>query len=263
MEEEKLEVIAEEQPLKGRALMRRKLSEMHPDQYGDDYQWPDEEDTDIEAYMEYANGLGERNKSMTEVSQRLADGIKKNPAMADVFLEIIEGRNPMSAIVRAYGKDMLSMDPDSEDFKEIVAAEDERARKMAEDMERTAKSDEEFQDNLDASNAVFEEFAKEKGMDENAFKEFFQSVYDLFATPIFQGLYTKDFLERVYKAINYDGDIEQAIEAGEVQGKNAKIVEGKKRKVGDGIPSFQGSGAQVAPEQPREAPRRRSIWDKG
>jgi hypothetical protein len=135
---------------------------------------------------------------------------------------------------------------------------------QAEEAERSARKDAEFQENLAASEAEFQAFAQEKGMDEKGFGDFFNAFYGMFAAPVFEGVYTKDLLDAAYRAMNYDQDVLDAEKAGEVKAKNAKIVALKREQVGDGLPGLQGSPAAESKEKSSSRlPGRRDIWSAG
>jgi hypothetical protein len=249
----------EKEALKGRARMRQLLSETYPEK-----QYADDSEEDMDDFLARYDELNGKHGKLKELSDRIAEAIRSNPKVAMMFQDIIEKRNPMKSVVSAYGKDVLEMDPESEEFGEIVASQDEHARMQAEEAERSAQKDAEFQQNLAGSEAAFQAFAQEKGMDEKAFGDFFNAFYGMFAAPVFEGVYTKDLLDAAYRALNYEQDVQDAGKAGEVKARNAKIVAMKKEQVGDGLPGLQGSPAAEAKEKsPSRMPGRRDIWSAG
>ncbi|MDR1153535.1 MAG: hypothetical protein LBL04_02395 [Bacteroidales bacterium] len=249
----------EKEALKGRARMRQLLSEVHPEK-----QYADDSEEDMDDFLAQYDELSGKHGKLKESSERIAEAIRSNPKVAMMFQDIIEKRNPLKSIVGTYGKSVLEMDPESEEFGEIVAAEDEHARMQAEEAERSAQKDAEFQQNLADSEAAFQAFAQEKGMDEKGFGDFFNAFYGMFAAPVFEGVYTKDLLDAAYRALNYDQDVQDAEKAGEVKAKNAKIVAMKKEQVGDGLPGLQGSSDLKEKKTAASIfPKMRSGWDAG
>jgi hypothetical protein len=193
-------------------------------------------------------------------ANKLAEGIKKYPAMAGVFGSMAEGKHPLHAIVSGFGKDVMDMDPESEEFANIVKSQDEYSRKQ----EDLGKSDKEFHKNMEESGKVFQEFAESKQMDDKAFSDWFQKFYEYFGVPILSGAYNLEVLQKADDAMNHDDHVAQAqqdgIQAGVVATKNAKIIAKNKDMGGDNIPSLHGSPAPSI-KQP-EAEGKGDIWDK-
>lgn len=228
--------------LKGRARLRAMAQKLYPDkQYADDSE--DDIDDMVDAHEKHA-----------ATSQRLAEGIKAHPGFASVIGSLVEGKHPMHAVVAHYGKDIMGLDPESEEFAQILAADDEHTRKMEEIAMKEAESksgEEEHQKKLSDAGKVLEEFATSKGWDEAATTEFLNKVQEQIVTPILELTYTPEFFEAADKWVNHDEHVDdaqkQGMDAGIAAGKTQKII-AKEQQLGDGIPALRGGGA-VAPKE--------------
>ncbi|MDR1883070.1 MAG: hypothetical protein LBR26_09880 [Prevotella sp.] len=239
-------------PLKGRARLMDYLKSNSPDMSFE---------SDDDAIDHILDQYGRVN----DTSNSLAEGVRKNPRNAALIQSIMGGKNIVPEIVKMYGKSALELDPDSEEFQEIVKAEDERIKEEADKFERTAKQQQEFDDNTRASEAVFQEFAEKNGMDDTQFMEFMQWAYDTIYAPAFSGIYSMDGLEALKKAYDYDADVDSAIQAGEAKGRTQKIVEKIRSENGggDGIPTLSASGGAPKTDAKTGIPsggRRKGSW---
>lgn len=228
-----------------------------------------------EAYLEYAKSrfgesfnpedeesmygtLHEYMRNNDESQNRFAEALTQDPRLAQVMADIIgKKRGSGAALARYFGKDFLSTEEGSPEYEELVKAEEER---MA-DLERSRASQKEFDANIEKSLPVLDEFARENGM-ENC-DAFLDEVYAKILEPIFSGNYTKEVLQMLYKALNYDTDVNEAFTAGNVKGKNERI-EAMKKDIGDGLPKIGGGGKMPENKpKPKKAfnVRTGSVWD--
>ena len=183
---------------------------------------PDDEEGNSSLLMEYIN----HNEDQ---SSKMANALAKDPRLAQALADIVSGkRGSAGALARYFGKDFLSAEEGSPEAEEIAKAEEERKKEL-DDMDSSKK---EYQDNVDASMPAILEYCKEKGCDPD---EFLGKVWDEIVNPIFMGTYSKDLLDKLDKAFNYDKDVNDAMAAGEVKGRNTKINK-MKEDVGDGLP---------------------------
>lgn len=177
-----------------------------------------------------------------EEKKKLSDAITSDPRIAQLLSDIVSGkRNAPGALVRYFGKDYLSAEEGTPEYDEIMAAEEERKA----DADKAAASQKEYNDNLQASIPVIDNFCKDKGEDPD---KFMQDVWDKIVSPIMQGTYTPMLCEMLYKAFNYDKDISDAMEAGEVKGRNTNIQKLRNQPT-DGMPSGLTTAPQKAPQK--------------
>lgn len=179
--------------------------------------------------------LIDRYSKDEEQRKILSDAINKDPRLASVLSDIVSGkRSSGNALVRYYGRDFLSAEEGTPEYDDIAAAEEER-KKETEEM--TAR-EEEYKKNIDDSTPVIEQFCNEKGYNVD---DFLNNVWDKIASPILSGMYTKELLTMLDNAFNYDTDVNDAMKAGEVKGRNMNVNKMRKDKVGDGMPTGLGT----------------------
>lgn len=188
----------------------------------------------------YSEALAYINKN-EEMNNKLAAGLAGDPRMAQAFADIAEGkRTAPGSFVRYFGKGMLSVDEGTPEYEELEKAEEE----FRADLERAAKAREEYDANIEASMPVLAEFCKEKGYEE---EEFLDKLSEIIL-PILSGVYSKDNLERLDKALRYDKDVEDAAIAGEIKGRNTNIRD-MREDVGDGMAKVQSAAPPVMPKR--------------
>ncbi|GAB6121085.1 hypothetical protein [Dysgonomonas termitidis] len=241
----------EEQPLRGRSRMMDYLKSNSPDMI-------------FESDDDAIDHILDRYGKVNDTSNKLAEGVRKNPRNAALLQSIMSGNNMLPDIVKMYGKSILELDPESEEFKEIIQAEDERMKSEQDAFDRTAKQQQEFEDNISKSEEVFKAFAENNGMTEEQFSEFLQWAYDTIYMPAFSGVYSTEGLEALKKAYDYDTDVDSAIKAGEAKGRTQKIVEKVRNDNGggDGVPTLGATSGkpQNKPEERISTPRKNGSW---
>lgn len=209
---------------------------------GDAYDEADEK-KNRKGLMDYVN----RNK---EGTARLTDAMRKEPRFAQALLDVANGkRGAHAALARYFGKDFLTAGEGTPEYDEIMAAEDERLKEM----EASAKAKEEYAANYEASIPVIEAFCKEKGYD---FDDFRDRIWTEVALPIMEGRYTQEFLTLLDKAMTYDKDVQDAMVAGEVKGRNANINSLRRNRE---IPAVVTGGGAAIKDEPK---KRRTFFDR-
>ena len=196
---------------------------------------PDDEEASSEAVMNFLNSSNESKK-------RIADALKNDPRLAQMIADIVSGkRGAAASAVRYFGKDFLNAEEGSEDYEEIIKAEEER-KKEQEAMEASQK---EYEENITKTMPYVEEFCKEKGYN---IDEFLTKIWDEVIAPIESGLYSTHLCNIIDKGLNYDKDVNDALKAGEIKGRNENIHKLKQEK-GDGLPSISGSEQVQQPKK--------------
>lgn len=189
-----------------------------------------------------------RNEEQKKI---LADAINNDPRLASVLSDIVAGkRSGANALVRYYGRDFLSAEEGTPEYDDIVAAEEERKK----DAESRAAREEEYKKNIDESTPIIEEFCKSKGYKVD---DFLNDVWDKVAAPILSGKYTTELLAMLDKGFNYDNDVNDAMKAGEVKGRNENVNKLRNDQIGDGMPT----GLGTKTKETRKPARSNSILD--
>lgn len=215
--------------------LRKLLSEEIPDYSEDD------DESAAEMLMGYINGNREqRNK--------LAEAFQQDPRLAQMLADIVNGkRGASNAMVRYFGKDMLTAEEGSPEYDDIQAAEEERKQEM----EAMEAGRQEYNNNLEKSMPLVEEWCQEKGYD---IEEFLDKVWTSVISPIMSGNYSREICDFLDKGLNYDKDTQDALAAGVVQGRNENINKLKEER-GDGLPK----GITSVPGNPTQRKRNSII----
>lgn len=247
--------VVESAPLKGVARLK-------------DYLANNNSDASFEQNDDMIDYLLDRYNGLQGTSNKIAEGIKANPRNAALIEAIMSGDNMYPHVAKIYGKSIRELDPESDEFKAIIEAEEAKIKEDQEAFDRSAQSEKEFNDNLDKSGAIFEEFAKNNNLDEAQFSDILKWAYETIYKPAFIGLYTVEGLEALKKAYDYDNDMDTALEAGEAKGRTQKIRAESGDGVGDGIPSLGGSSGKAILSKASNSgteivgKRNRSGWDQ-
>lgn len=177
-----------------------------------------------------------------EQNEQLTNILERDPRMAQMLADVVQGkRNAPSAMARYFGSDMMNYSEESPEYGEIMAADEER---LAEAQE-IARNKAEYENNLEMSRPVIEEFCNYKGYEP---EQFMDSAWEQLVLPILSGKYTKEVCMALDKAISYDRDIQDAFEAGNVKGRNTNIQR-MKTDFGDGLPKGLNSAAPAQEER--------------
>lgn len=244
MEEEKKNeqtpvVVTEE--VKVRPL-RRMAKEKYPDfNPENDSDWDEKED-------ELAEELEGSVKSYKDAESKLDEIISTDPELADVLNDMIVNKTPFrAAIAKHYSQEDLIPVEGEEDFDAYQSAYEERVNKKA---ARDAR-DAEIAANEENSLKALDEFAAEKGMDDDGKAAFIGYINNIFDEMLYKKL-TPEILGAFYNSMNHDNDVAAAKEAGEIEGRNenieAQIAEEDAIAEGDGLPEIEKGGAVPEPE---------------
>ncbi len=210
--------------------------------FGDEFSIDDPTSQDL--LLQYVHMNSEQNERLKEVLER-------DPRMAQMLLDMIQGkRNAHSAVARYFGRSLMDVDEDSPEFEEMMLADEEHK----EEVMRMANDRKEYEANLQESRPVIEEFCREHGYDP---AEFMDNVWDQIVFPIMAGRYTHEVCTALDHALTYDKDVEDAFAAGDIKGRNTSIQR-MKQDFGDGLPKGMASAAPVA--EPK--PKRNSLIEK-
>lgn len=179
-----------------------------------------------------------------EQNEMLADALERDPRLAQMLADMLEGRrNAHSAMARYFGRSLLNIDEDSPEYEEMMMADEERR----EEVFRLAQNRREYEENLEMSRPVIESFCKQHGYDPSDFMEL---VWEQLVFPILSGTYSYEVCTALDHALTYDRDVENAFAAGDVKGRNTSIRR-MKEDLGDGMPKGMSSVAPETSSKPR------------
>ena len=189
--------------------------------------------------------------SVVEQNRRLAGMLERDPRLAQMLLDMVNGkRNAHSAIVRYYGRALMEVDENSPEFEEMMNADEERQQEAL----RMANDRNEYEANLRESQPVIEAFCRERGYEP---AEFMDNVWEQVVFPIMAGRYTDEVCTALDHALTYEKDVEDAFAAGDIKGRNTSIMR-MKDEFGDGLPKGVASVSPVV--EPKR--KRNSLIEK-
>ncbi len=225
-----------------RDLTMERMKARYPDRsYDDDEALFGQINDDYDDYDKKLSESQGREKAFSEM-------FYKNPKAARLMMEWKDGKDPVASLISIYGKeDILAAIDDPERLQAIEEANKDFA-------ERLAKSDEydaQYEKNFPESARAIDEWAEQKGIDENTVNELGTMLAEICGNFIV-GKFTPETFEMLMKAKNYDADVEQAQAEGEVAGRNAKIEEKlRKGKQGDGTVALDGKNGNAGSTKPK------------
>ena len=173
-------------------------------------------------------------------NSRLAELAANDPKFAALLSSIASeggGSFPYNT-AKIYGKDFLSMEGEAlDDFEKGYQ---ENLAKIAEDnaaLEAANRNIEEYQGNLEA-------FGKDNGLSEDELSGLNETIYR-FVMDALNGVIPPEFIEYTWKGMNYDADVQEAADAGVVEGKNGNI-RAEMKKIAEVAPV--GGGVTASPK---------------
>ena len=215
-------------------------------EYFSDKDLSDEEiDASAEAMI---NELMDYQKTGQEANAKLIEIFEAEPEIASFMSDLMKGATVPVALARNFDLDGITPQEGEPDYGEWASAAEERKAKA----QSNSKYQEELTANKVESSKAFTDFEKEKGMSQEEADAFIDKV-EGFLADIYKGRVTKDFLDAMYKATDYESALTNARKESELKGKNASVDLQKKnysKPKGDGLPEVKGTGgATDTPKQ--------------
>lgn len=175
-----------------------------------------------DAIDEYETFVCNRYEKLLEAQNELNDQMQNNPATSTFVSDVADEK---------------ITDPDHS-LREI---------------EKTIK------ENVKKSTRSIEQFMRDKKMSDEELENFIERICDV-CNHVFTGDLCEDILELLYKGLRYDNDLVCAEQAGEVKGRNHRIVMERRDATGDTIPALRNTGSP-SDEKSRRPRRPGSVWD--
>lgn len=233
--------MAETEPVKSkRDLVRERLAGKYPDrdfededvffgQINDDF---DDDETQLSGYRE-------REKA-------LSDMFMSDPRSAAFITDWRKGEDPAIGLIRRFGTEIKDVIDDPARQEEIAAANKEYVERVANEKHL----EEEYQKNLDASLQSIDALQQKNGLTDDDIDRAMAWLQGIITDGI-MGKFAPETIEMAMKAINHDGDVDEAAREGELRGRNSKIEE-RLRSVrkGDGLAQLDGKNGNSAPRRP-------------
>lgn len=167
-------------------------------------------------------------------NDELVNLFEQNPEVAEFTKAVINGTDPKVAAAIYISETLAPEEGEqgSEEYKKEMSKRKEQAEKQEKDKK-------EFIANIEKSDAIIKEFAKENNINEKELKPFLEDLSNELIS-FNKGIATKSFLLTVLKGKNFDKKIKEAEDAAYLRGKNEKIkLVAAKKNDGDGLPSIK------------------------
>ena len=215
----------------------------------------DNEDPEVRyaAFEKYDDDTQEQMNKYKENDGKLKDLFSRDPRFAAFMSDAVGGKPVPASFARYFGKDILDMSGDEAKMAELNEANQEYLNRVAE----SNKLREEQEQNMNASAEDMANFKTEKSMSDEEFEKFIGKCYSVIENAL-MGKIDKSFMEMMYKGLNYEKDIQDAADAGVIEGRNQKIDDTLKTRLGDGIPKLD-SGGKTEKAASR-IPRKRDFY---
>lgn len=181
----------------------------------------DDDEVSSSQLMEYINRGKEQRKAFSDV-------LTSDPRLAQVFSDVAsKKRGAGAAFARYFGKELVNAEEGSPEYDEIAKAEEERKSEL-ESMLAQQKS---YKDNVEKSLPILTKLCEEKGIDQ---EQYMDDVWKKVIEPMVLGNLHEPF-QLLMNGFNHDKDVEDAMAAGEVKGRNTNINRMREER-GDGMP---------------------------
>lgn len=210
---------------------------------------PEAEDVDIESddYYDNLTKMADEYDRMEGNEKQMNDLLASNPSFSDMIRDAKEGKSFFSSLVERFGVDYLKQameDPAvAEELDKANDAFKERMMRETEDKETSQRNMEESANNI-------QKYAQEHNLTDEQMNEVIIKMTD-FVKDGLNGLFPTELIDMVYKAQNYDTDVEQARETGIVQGRNENIAAQLERSASQpDLPPNIGQSGTLPTEQP-------------
>ena len=217
-----------------------RMKEKHPDVDFDD------EDARYGQFTDDLDALESENGAMRDREGKLTTMFNSHPQAAAMMVDWMDGGDPVVTLVKRFGPELSEALQDPEKQEQLAAAQKDYLERVAKEKELEAQ----YQENLSASLTELDKIQEELGLTDEKADEALKLIIKI-ANDAIMGIFTRESLEMVLKAINYDTDVAAADYEGEVRGKNTKITEKLRQKeAGDGVPVLGGKSGGALKTQP-------------
>lgn len=219
-------------------------------------------DEDEEEYARQAMGmldeLSKKSSDYDKMSEKLISRFNQNPDEAEAWLAYLDGASLPSAIRRYMGDEALSVKEGDDGWEEYVQAGKDREAQHAKNREALDT----YMKNAKESDDAMTEFLKEEEFDEEGAQGFKDLVVSIL-NDVSAGKVSKDTLKLLKRAVDYDKDLNGALEQGRVDGRNEKIEAEKKRMKGSGLPDVNAGGSASEEVEKPKSGNATSDWLAG
>lgn len=195
----------------------------------------------LKAMSELWDVVTAENQQMKQEFQSASEALENDPRLAVLFNELMRSTPIRVALVRA---GIFDFTPENGDFdhEEYIQALQEHRAKVNDSLTRRIRHEK----NCSHTKNEIDKFYAEKGVDDiiaDAFSDYVEQMFDNFI----EGFIECDTLERLWKGFTYDDKINEAREAGKLEGVNSQINKKQNKYINDGLPL---GGTTTSSQQP-------------
>lgn len=208
--------------------------------------YPDDDEADEELFWKRRNERVKEYDKLKKSDDDFRKVISEHPQFGGMFLDAADGKDFFESLLGRFSKeDILAAYDDPDKRKKLSEAygkhlEDEKARK---------KFKEEGEKNINETIGRFQKYCEKNNIGEEEMFAMWQQINDFYEEGG-RGKYSDKLFDMFRKAANYDADVDNARQEGELKGHNEKVqatlAKGKDTK---GIPpTFDAGQGGVTPE---------------
>lgn len=240
-------------------LFSERLSGKYPDRdFSDEENMYGQINDDYDSYENELNGYRQRESDLTGM-------FSSDPRSAVFLTNWRKGEDPVVQLVRQFGSEIKDAIDDPERMDAIAAANKEYVERVSKEKEL----EETYKQNLETSLSDLSRMQEEKGLSDEQVESAMQLISSI-ANDYIMGKISPETIDIALKAMNYDTDVAEASQEGEIKGRNTKIEERIKReKSGDGMPAdLSGRNNNTQKRTPKipsvfDEITGDNIWDRG
>lgn len=222
-----------------REYILARLSEKYPD---DDLA---NEDT---LYSRLREDIDNNDRTINDHNERekeLANIFSSDPRSAQFLTEWAKGGDPVVLLMRNFGDDFRAALDDPENIEKFTEARGEYIKRQAKERDLKDQAEKNLAVSLDALDSVISEDGYSEEQADQAFELLNNIVNDAIVEKV-----SKETWRMIFKALNYERDVEDAAHTAEVRGRNTKIDETRlKRTTPANLPPNPTGGGIVTPQE--------------
>lgn len=241
-----------------REKMLARMKDRYPDKsFDDDEALYGQINDDYDDYDHQIQGYKDKEQEFSNL-------FTSDPRSAKFLTDWRNGKDPVVALVEMFGDDFVDELKNPEKQEELAAASKAYAERVAKEKDY----EEQYNQNIEETRATVEQLQEEEGLSDDEVDEAMEFLITIMKDGIL-GKFSADSIRLALKAIHHDEDVDDADQAGELRGRNARITEQlRKRGRNDGTASLDGknggSGMRPAPELGAlNGVGGSSIWERG
>lgn len=229
-----------------RDLFSERMRGKYPDrQFDDDEALFSQINDDYDDYDKRISDYQGREEAMSNL-------FTSDPRSAKFLTDWRNGKDPTLALIDMFGPDFVEDMKDPEKRDAVAQASKEFAERVAKEKDYQKQYDA----NIQETRGTVEKLQKEEGITDEQVDAAMDFLIGIMRDGIL-GKFSAESIHMALNAINHDEDVNDAMQEGEVRGRNAKIQEQLRQgKRGDGLPQLGGKNNKgTQPKKPN------SIFD--